>query len=248
LNVENIENRAESLPLVEQIVNPKSISRPILFMLRTYLTISVPILLVLLSARLVMTPLFLTIEYGRPGFPEDEYGFTREDRLDLAPYALNYLINNADIAYLGDLTFPDGTPLYNERELQHMEDVQIVTRAAFSFLLIAGLGAIAASFFLWRNPATRYALRNGLFNGAILTLSLILAITVAAVGAWDFFFTTFHSLFFESGTWRFLYSDTLIRLFPEQFWFDASLTIGGLTVVGALVILWATWRWGKMAA
>jgi len=42
-----------------------------------------------------------------PYFPADEYGFTKEDRLKWAPFALDYLVNSADISYLGDLTFDD---------------------------------------------------------------------------------------------------------------------------------------------
>ncbi|NDJ62146.1 MAG: DUF1461 domain-containing protein, partial [Chloroflexi bacterium] len=64
---------------------------------------------------------------------------------------------------------------------------------------------------------------------------------------WDYFFTLFHNLFFESGTWQFLYSDTLIRLFPEQFWFDAALIIGGFNVIMSLGVLGITWRWGRRA-
>ncbi len=39
---------------------------------------------------------------------------------------MEYLVNNADISYLGDLKFEDGSPLYNERELNHMADVKNV--------------------------------------------------------------------------------------------------------------------------
>ena len=86
--------------------------------IRLYLTIMIPILLTLSSVRVVMTPLFLQIEYNRPGFPTDDYGFTTEDRLEYAPYAINYLLNNADISYLGNLTFPNERPLYTTSELR----------------------------------------------------------------------------------------------------------------------------------
>ncbi len=86
--------------------------------------ILVPLALIGLGLRVLLTPLFLQIEYNMPYFPPDEYGFTKEDRLKWAPYALDYLVNSADISYLGDLKFDDGTPLYNERELSHMEDVK----------------------------------------------------------------------------------------------------------------------------
>jgi integral membrane protein (TIGR01906 family) len=211
-------------------------------LMRLYLTLMLPVLLVLISARLMMTPLFLQIEYTRPSFPADYYGFTTQDRLNYAPYALNYLLNGEDIDYLGDLKFPDGAAMYNVRELQHMRDVKLVTQYAFMVAISGGVFFLAIGFILWRSPSTRIEWYRGLFNGGVLTLSLIAAIVVGAVVSWDVFFTGFHTLFFEGDSWRFAWSDTLIRLFPEQFWFDAALTIGGITVTAALLILFLSWR------
>ena len=90
----------------------------------------VPLALIGFGLRILLTPLFLRIEYNMPYFPPDDYGFTKADRLKWAPYALNYLLNSADISYLGDLKFDDGTPLYNERELSHMDDVKRVAQGA----------------------------------------------------------------------------------------------------------------------
>lgn len=207
-----------------------------------FFTVAVPVLLVLLSVRLVMTPLFLQLEYNRPGFPVDVYGFTTADRLRYGPLAVDYLLNGEGIDYLGDLAFADGAPLFNARELRHMEDVKVVTRAAYFVLLYGGLGALILGALLSRLPWGRAALWRGLFNGAVLTLALVAAIVFFAVAAWDFFFTAFHQIFFEAGTWTFAYSDTLIRLFPEQLWFDAALSIGVLTVLGALGLLLLSWR------
>lgn len=212
---------------------------------RIYFVIAVPLLLTLISVRLVMSPAFLSFEYNRPGFPEDRYGLTREERLEYAPYAVSYLLNSADISYLGDLTFPNGTPLYNDRELRHMVDVKNVTRSAFLLLTGGGILSIIFAILLIRSISLRPALFQGLRIGSLLTLTIISVIVIMAVIMWDIFFTTFHQLFFEDGTWRFYYSDTLIRLFPEQFWFDASLAIGILTTLGALLILLVTWLWDK---
>ncbi|MCB9451741.1 MAG: TIGR01906 family membrane protein [Anaerolineaceae bacterium] len=207
------------------------------------ITLIYPFLLTLIAARLVMTPVFLQFEYNRPDFPPDLYGFTREDRLNYAPYALNYMLNGDGITYLGDLRFPDGGALFHPDELRHMEDVKVVTTAAFSAAVAAGLVMLTVGVYLFRQPETRPFLRKAFFNGSILTLSLIAAIVVAALLNWDAFFTGFHTLFFASGTWRFAYSDTLIRLFPEQFWFDAALTIGGIVIGGSLLTLAAAGRW-----
>src|SRR5215217_2174166 len=91
-------------------------------------TLLVPIVLIGFGLRILLTPLFLQVEYNMPYFAPDEYGFTKADRLKWAPYAVNYLVNNTDISYLGDLKFEDGKPLYNERELSHMKDVKRVTQ------------------------------------------------------------------------------------------------------------------------
>jgi len=212
---------------------------------RSYLTVATPIILVLLSVRLVMSPLFLHFEYNRPGFPDDPFGLTREQRLTFAPYALDYLIYNEPLDYLADLRFEDDSVLFNERELRHMADVQVVTQIAFILLGILSITAILAGVYLWRTDRNR--LRFGLLQGAVFTLAIIASIIIVAILSWDFFFVAFHTLFFESGTWYFAYSDTLIRLFPEQFWFDAAIIIGGLSTASALFMLSVTWWWGRSA-
>ncbi|HEX2908039.1 MAG TPA: TIGR01906 family membrane protein [Phototrophicaceae bacterium] len=205
------------------------------------ITLLFPVILALLSVRLVMTPLFLQLVYNRSGFPEDYYGLTTAERLEYAPLALEYLLNGEDITFLGDLQFPDGSPMYNPSELRHMQDVKIVTQSAFLFAVIAGSAALITGLVLFKTAPRQ--LRQALFNGSLLTLTIIAAIVIVAIFNWNTFFTTFHQLFFESGTWRFAYSDTLIRLFPEEFWFEAALTIGALTVIEAVVILALVWRW-----
>lgn len=214
-------------------------------LLQWFLTLAFPFLLVMVSIRLVMTPLFLQLVYNRPGFPEDFYGFTTQDRLTHAPGALTYLLNGEDITFLSSMRFPDGQAMYNERELRHMRDVKLVTQIAYSAAVAVGLVALVAALGLAANPTTRRHLRRGLLYGSSVTLIIIMAIVFVAVVNWNVFFSGFHQLFFEGGTWRFQYSDTLIRLFPEQFWFEAALAIGGLTVTGAGLTFLVTGRQQK---
>ena len=206
------------------------------------LTILIPIALIGLGLRVLLTPLFLQIEYNMPYFPSDEYGFTKEDRLRWAPYALDYLVNNENISYLGDLKFDDGTPLYNERELSHMDDVKRVTQGALrvwyvSLALLAGLGAWAWFGQWWQ------AYRLGLMRGGWLMVGLAVVIgLIVVVGIsinpnvfWNFF-VGFHRLFFEGDTWMFLFSDTLIRLFPLRFWQDAFLLAAVIALGGGIAL------------
>ena len=196
-------------------------------------TLLTPIFLLGLGLRILLTPLFYNIEYRMPYFPEDQYGMTQEERLYWAPFAIDYLVNNADISYLARLTFEDGTPLYNERELSHMQDVKVVTKGSLqvwyvTVVLMAALGAWAWYGDWWQ------AFRAGLRRGGWLMIGLVAAIGLFGALAFRQLFTLFHALFFEGDSWIFLYSDTLIRQFPMQFWQDAFLWAGIITIGGAL--------------
>lgn len=208
-----------------------------------FITLVFPFLLVIGCVRVVMTPLFLQLIYNRAGFPVDLYGFTSQDRLRYAPRAVDYLLNGSDITYLGDQRFPDGTPLYNERELRHMRDVKSLTQVAYLAALVVSGGTTLIVLALAAKRRTRWYLRLGLMYGGLFTLALIVAIVIVAIANWNFFFTAFHQLFFEGGTWRFEYSDTLIRLFPEQFWFDAALAIGLMVIIGGGLAFLLAGRW-----
>ncbi len=210
------------------------------------IVLAIPVILVLTSVRLVMSETFLELEYKRPGFPPDRYGFTQAERLQYAPHAVRYLLDNEDDSYLAALAH-QGKPLFTEREIRHMRDVQDVTRAAFRVHIAATATLLLAGITLgwWRD--TRRALRLALFEGGTLTIFLMLTAVVLVVANWNFFFTGFHRVFFEGDSWLFSTRATLIRLFPQRFWFDAALAIGGLTLTGALSAIAASVVWRRAA-
>jgi integral membrane protein (TIGR01906 family) len=214
---------------------------------RLTITALVPVLLVLGGVRLLLTESYLRLEYGKPDFPADAYGFTTEDRLRYAPFALRYLLNGEGSAYLADLRLPDGAPLFTAREVKHMDDVKTVVQAAMIALTVGAALFVVLSALLWRTEAGRAALRGGLLSGAVLMLAALGGLVVYVLLDWDHFFDSFHNLFFAEGTWRFAYSDSLLRLFPIRFWQDAALTLGGLCAAAALLILAVAWRWTRRA-
>jgi len=205
-------------------------------------TILIPIALIGIGLRALLTPLFLQVEYNMPYFPPDDFGFTKADRLKWAPYALNYLTNSADISYLGDLKFDDGKPLYNERELSHMKDVKRVTQGALkvwygSLALLALLG-IWAWFGDWWSAYRLGLMRGGWFMVILAVIVALIAVIGISIDPNLFFsfFTGFHHLFFEGDSWLFLFSDTLIRLFPIRFWQDAFLWAAVLALGGGIAL------------
>jgi integral membrane protein (TIGR01906 family) len=199
----------------------------------TVVAILVPVALFLSSIRLVLNPLFLQLEYNAPGFPADTFGFTKEDRLHWSRFALDYLLNDADISYLGNLEFEDGTPLYNERELSHMVDVKKLVQlmipvwtAVVGILVGLGLASWGARW------SVEY--RRGLAYGGWATAALIVLLIVGVFLSFSALFTSFHRIFFEGDTWLFFFSDTLIRLFPMRLWQDAFIAVGGISLLGGL--------------
>jgi integral membrane protein (TIGR01906 family) len=205
-------------------------------------TILIPLALIGLGVRVILTPLFLQMEYHMPYFPADDYGFTTEDRLHWSQYAWDYLLNNADISYLGDLKFDNGQSLYNERELSHMQDVKRVITGSMrlwylSLALLLALGVWAWFGGWW--DTYRLGLRRGgwLMVGFAATIGLIVVIGIAVnPNVFDEFFTGFHQLFFEGDSWLFLFSDTLIRLFPIRFWEDAFLWAAIIALGGGIAL------------
>jgi integral membrane protein (TIGR01906 family) len=210
--------------------------------------IILPVVLILSVVRLVINPWYLVFEYHTPGFPADPYGFTLQDRLNYGKLAVEYLVNSADISFLGDLRFPTGqqapqpscqymtdcTHLYNDRELEHMLDVKNIVRGAIWVLEISFLVLILLAVWAWRGR-WQLAYLKGLQRGGMVTLLLIGLIILSVLAAFNYIFVIFHEIFFKAGTWTFLYSDTLIRLFPERFWQDTFLMVGGLSAVLGLL-------------
>jgi integral membrane protein (TIGR01906 family) len=200
--------------------------------MRLIIAILLPFVLVLTNVRLILTPVFVSVEYSTPGFPDDPYGFTREERVQLAQLARVYLLNDAGPEFLADQRDRQGNLLYDARELSHMIDVKQLVQRALTFWGAVTVILAAAALTAWRlaQPGT---VRQGLWLGARITVAAMLALVVLLAVSFSLLFTGFHMVFFEPGTWVFYYSDTLIRLFPMRFWRDVFALLLILTLVEA---------------
>lgn len=190
----------------------------------------VVIFIILTAVFLWMNPIIWDSLYNSPGFPPDTYGFTAKDRSTYSRSSLDYMLNNAGISFLGDLKFPDGSPLFNSRELSHMADVKHLARASFVtwgvLAVLITLSGVLAYQQKWMAVWGR-----SVSLGGWITILLIVTIFVFILTSFDTLFTDFHHLFFTGDTWLFLYSDTLIRLFPIAFWQDAFIIVGIVAAV-----------------
>jgi len=200
------------------------------------ITLIIPFVLLMTSIRVLFTAPFIQLEYRAPGFPEDPYGFTLEDRLHWSRVSLEYLLNNAGIEYLGDQRLPDGSPLYNERELSHMLDVKVLLQKMIRVWTILLGVFVLLVVWAWRSKWMKDFLR-ALANGGKLTLGLVVLILIGVALSFRDLFTYFHKIFFTGDTWLFNYSDTLIRLFPLRLWQDGFIAMGAFTILGAIALI-----------
>lgn len=216
-------------------VDIHTITRRLYKILGWITSILVPVAIVLTAVRLVMTPALLYFEYNTPGFPPDPFGFTKEDRLYWSQVALDYLLNPEGIEFLENLRFEDGSPVYNARELRHMVDVKNTVRGVF-YVWYISIGVLVI-FGAWSwHSGWWEEYRSGLSRGGWLTILLIGTIILFVVVSFGVLFVAFHNVFFQPGTWTFFWNDTLIRLFPERFWRDIFLIVGGLSLAGGVAL------------
>ncbi len=199
-------------------------------------TLIVPFFLMMTAIRLLFTPLYPQVVYRLPGFPPDPFGFTLQDRLHWSTISINYLLNNAGIEFLSRENIGAGQPLYNERELSHMQDVKRVYQGMVTaWTILLGI-LVVLGVWAWRGKWMRDFL-HGLGRGGILTIVVIIFILLATVTSFDALFTAFHELFFTGNSWIFNYSDTLIRLFPLPFWEIGFVVMGVFTIIGAVILI-----------
>ena len=189
------------------------------------------------------------IAWNSPGYPgfeypriaPDAYGFTEQERLELANATLDYLQRPepADevIYLLEDLRLPrTERPLYNPEEIGHMLDVKNIADAFKRVMWLLAVVVIGGLAFLLIRPETRRLGYKTIMHGGLFTAALLVAIGVLLGVAWNFVFVQFHELLFPPGTWTFAYTDSLIRLFPEQFWFDFGVIwVAGILLEGVIL-------------
>ena len=198
------------------------------------------------TVRLLATDPYLAFEYGKASFPPDSFGYTQEERFDLASSNIHYVRAHLPSNTLSN-QIRNGVPVYNPREVLHMVDVQAVFQSVLRVWLATFILLILLGFVFWKT-GERKALASAIQSGGLLTSGIILSIALLAIFGWQFWFNTFHLFFFDPGSWLFSYSDTLIRLFPVEFWFDATQTISLLSLAGGLLLAFIGWQGKRVQA
>jgi integral membrane protein (TIGR01906 family) len=135
--------------------------------------------------------------------------------------------------------FGQSRPLFNDREVAHMEDVQALIQFFLRMQVIAAAVVvlrIAVAAVFDRSPTP---LGRDMLWSTGLMVALIVLVGVLSLLDFDALWTRFHQIAFRNDLWQLdPNSDYLIMLFPEPFWFTATIRMAtSVALQTALVAL-----------
>lgn len=223
-------------------------ARTITLLLGIAIALAVPVILAVNGLRLVTNDEYVRAVYERGGVLDDRYGLSSDERTRLALVGLSSITPaSPGIELLREAKLGNGEPAFNARELAHMTDVRTLVARAYRFqvVLVIAIGILALVLGLLRSM--RSLVPVALARGAVLTVVLAVAVAIVAATSYSSFETPFHTIFFERDTWRFAETDTLRRLYPDRFWLDTAIVIGGLAVLQALAVFLLARLWARRA-
>jgi integral membrane protein (TIGR01906 family) len=206
----------------------------LLALCRIVITVAVPILIIATPLYIFVTPGYVRHEYGLKGFPPSTR-FDDAERLRLSDIIVGYLRGNATLDDMATMRTDEGDIAMRPEEVQHIVDVKVVTDGFFLAHRVALALGLLAAYVLWR--ASRLvtmgeALRQGLY----VIVGLLVFIVLASLVDFEVFFTRFHQIFFQAGTWVFWVDDTLIQLYPLPLWMHAVWKIGVVALIEVAIV------------
>ena len=144
---------------------------------------------------------------------------------------MSYLRGTRDDLHIKAVIDGKEQEFFNEKEIAHMEDVQVLFIGGQWLRVISGiLFVIASAFLIFQNK--KEFLLKVLRNGMIFFIAAIAAIAALISTNFTKYFVIFHKIFFSNNLWI-LNPDTdrLINIVPEGFFIDTSIRIAILFFV-----------------
>jgi integral membrane protein (TIGR01906 family) len=208
----------------------------------------VPAILLADGLRLVTGDWYVRAVYAHGAIPRDDLGLTGAQRTSLALTGLHSIEpDTKGIELLRRARLPGGTPAFTSREIRHMSNVRTLLGRLYTLQLVAAAAIAALALGLAFRPTRKLLVPRALRLGAILTLAIAALVGFLSLVYWPAFSTPFHLVFFGESSWRFNDTDTLRRLYPDQFWIDTAIVLGVLAVVQAAVLWLVAHVWERRA-
>ncbi len=167
-------------------------------------------------------------------------GIEREDLVVAAKEIRGYFNSTREPLDVRTRIFGEERDLFNHREVLHMYDVKRLIWGVY------GVGAASALYLLGflcvglrlEGRAIGPRAARGAVWGAGLTVCVVVLVGLLSVTGFDSLFLFFHEVSFSNDFWMLdPRRDYLVMMFPQGFWFDATMFVAFVTVGLAVLIL-----------
>jgi integral membrane protein (TIGR01906 family) len=127
--------------------------------------------------------------------------------------------------------------LFNDREVAHMEDVQALIQFFLRMQIVAAAVVavrLLVAIFLDRGVVN---LGRDMLISTALMVTLVVVVGIASAIDFDALWTRFHQIAFRNDLWLLDPTrDYLIMLFPEPFWYAATIRMATSVAVQTLLV------------
>ena len=179
-------------------------------------------------------------EYGFDKYDvEARTGLPREDISRAGQELRRYFNNDEETIHILVEEGGSEVSFFNDRETAHLRDVKHLFQITFRVqeLGIAYIFAYVVGVFIWAREGSLRRLAIQVLAGSLVVFAVILALGAVALLGFDRAFEEFHLIAFNNDLWRLdPQTDHLIQMFPEDFWLDATMLVGLLTLAEAAVL------------
>ena len=207
----------------------------------TLIVLIVPLLLVTTNVRLVADSPYL-YSYGFQKYGIESVTGIEMGQLELAGEKIrDYFSNDQDYLVIDiERQGQEIKNLYNQREILHMKDVKNLIQLIYSIQIWSLLLFITLILigFLSKRLRKFSKVIDPISWGGGLTLGIAAVVGILSLFGFQRLFLFFHLVSFDNDLWILDPTrDYLIMMFPQGFFFDATVFIVGLTL-GQALLLW----------
>lgn len=204
--------------------------------------VAVPVLLVTTVIRVLISDVGFYQRGLREHDAEARTGISLVELDYAAGEIVRYFENDARVLRVTVIVDGEEQPLFNEREVAHMEDVKSLVRLMFAVQEVSLVYTMAyvTGVFLWARERSLRALAWQALGAMAFGLGVVGAVGVLALSGFDAAWTRFHEIAFRNDLWRLdPASDRLIQMFPEPFWEEATMIVAAVSAgaSGLVVVL-----------
>ena len=202
---------------------------------------------------IIALPLFVitasvTWAFNNPAIYQDGFekynisavtGITEADLEQVSADIRAYFNSREEPLALQTRVFGNEQELFKPKESVHMRDVK---RLVWGIYILAGASAIylflfiGAGFLRQRRTYIEVLSRRVLWSAGF-TLIIVVGVGLFALVGFDTLFLKFHQLSFANDFWQLdPRTDFLVMLFPQDFWFDATMWVALRAIAATLII------------